>query len=37
MAKIDKAGGKIVIREGKCTIQKGDTSLPMRKGDKMYL
>jgi hypothetical protein len=37
MAKIDKAGGKIVIREGKGTIQKGDTCLPMRKVDNMYL
>jgi len=37
MAKIDKAGGKIVIREGKGTIQKGDTCLPMRKVDNMSL
>jgi hypothetical protein len=37
MAKIDKAGGKIVIREGKGTIQKGDTCLPMRKVGNMYL
>src|SRR6056297_2106368 len=37
MAKIDKAGGKIVIRKGKGTIQKGDTCLPMRKVDSMYL
>jgi hypothetical protein len=37
MAKIDKAGGKIVILEGKGTIHKGDTCLPMRKVDNMYL
>jgi len=37
MAKIDKAGGRIVIREGKGMIQKGDTCLPMRKVDNMYL
>src|SRR6056297_3475425 len=37
MAKIDKAGGKIVIREGKGTIKKGDTCLPMRKVDNMYM
>jgi hypothetical protein len=37
MAKIDKAGGKIVIREGKGTIQKGDTCLPIRKVDNMYM
>src|SRR6056297_2634101 len=37
MAKIDKAGGKIVIREGKGTIEKGDTCLPMRKVDNVYM
>src|SRR6056297_1766501 len=37
MGKIDKAGGKIVVREGKGVIQKGDTCLPMRKVDNMYL
>ena len=37
MAKTDKAGGRIVIREGKGIIQKGDTCLPMRKVDNMYL
>jgi hypothetical protein len=37
MAKIDKAGGRIIIREGKGTIQNGDTCLPMRKVDNMYL
>ena len=37
MAKIDKAGGRIVIREGKGVIQKGDTCLPMRKVDNMYM
>ncbi|EWM20134.1 retrotransposon ty1-copia subclass [Nannochloropsis gaditana] len=37
MAKIDKAGGKIVIREGKGVIKKGDTCLPIRKVDNMYM
>jgi hypothetical protein len=37
MAKIDKAGGKIVIREGKGIIKKGDTCLPIRKADNTYI
>jgi hypothetical protein len=37
MAKIDKAGGRVVIRERKDIIQKGDTCLPIRKVDNMYL
>src|SRR6056297_4036939 len=37
MARIDKAGGNIIIREGKGVIKKGDTCLPIRKVDNMYM
>jgi hypothetical protein len=37
MARIDKAGGDIIIRKGKGVIRKGDTCLPIRKVDNMYL
>ncbi|EWM20469.1 retrovirus-related pol polyprotein from transposon tnt 1-94 [Nannochloropsis gaditana] len=37
MAKIDKAGGRIIIRKGKGVILKGDTCLPMENVDDMYM
>ena len=37
MARIDKAGGDIIIRKGKGVIKKGDTCLPIRKVDNMYM
>jgi hypothetical protein len=37
MARIDKAGGDIIIRKGKGVIRKGDTCLPIRKVDNMYM
>ena len=36
-ARIDKAGVDIIIRRGKCIIKKGDTCLPIRKVDNIYL
>ena len=37
IARIDKAGRDIIIRKGKGVIKKGDTCLPIRKVDNMYL
>jgi len=37
MARIDEAGGDIIIRNGKGVIKKGDTCLPIRKVDNMYM
>jgi len=36
-ARIDKAGVDIIIRRGKGIIKKGDTCLPIRKVDNIYL
>ena len=37
MEKVDKAGGRIVIRKGEGMIQKGDTCLPISKEDNIHL